>query len=65
MSLPLRLLALALTLPGCGLFDGGSGGTTEAATYGTAATFVPTTGEPMVCVGVDDCPQAEIGRAHV
>ncbi len=61
MSPPTRLaLVLALALPGCGLLDGGTGGTTEAATFGTAATFVPTTGEPAYCVGVDDCPPAAI-----
>lgn len=53
-------LALALLLPACGLLDDGTGDTDEAATYGTAATFVPTTGEPTPCITADDCPPAAI-----
>jgi hypothetical protein len=53
-------LALTLSLSACGLLDDGVGDTTEAATFGTAATFVPTTGEPVHCLAPDDCPPAAI-----
>ncbi|MBK9753705.1 MAG: hypothetical protein IPO88_09400 [Nannocystis sp.] len=64
-TLPRLVPTLALLLlPACGLLDGASAGASEgdseAATFGTAATFVPTTGEPTHCVGVDDCPAAAL-----